>query len=281
MLRLILAGILSLTALVLQPLNTAAFDSRMVQELIIKSGIRKQTEQIPQDVREGIQQEQRLKQDPEMETAELEAAIERSFNPKRMEDQLHDDIGKNLSTEEIREVLNWLDSPLGIKLTRLEEEAASPAVKQEMDHALQQLIKEPGTPERLKLLQRVEKALHSTDAAVDMILNIQIAIISAISAMTPAQPCPTFEQITEMVYKNRPQVKQVISQQVIGGFLYTYHGVSKRDLETYIAFIESPVGSKYQRVTLKALSDALTLSSKNFDKAVGELIVGQYIHPSS
>lgn len=272
---------LSLTALVLLPFNTAAFDSHLVQELIIKSGIRKQTEQIPQDVREGIQQEQRLKQDPELNSAELEAAIESSFNPRRMEDQLHDDIGKNLSTEEVQEVLNWLDSPLGKKLARLEEETASPAVKQKMAHALQKLIKDPGTPERLKLLQRVEKALHSTDAAVDMILNIQIAVISAISAMAPGQPHPTFEQIAETVYKNRPQIQQVISQQVIGGFLYTYHNVSKGDLETYIAFAESPVGSKYHQVTMKALSDALILSSKNFGKAVGDLIAGQYNHPRS
>lgn len=56
-----------------------------------------------------------MKNLPEMKTAELEAAIESSFNPKRMEDQLHDDMGKNLGTEEIREVLNWLDSPLGKK----------------------------------------------------------------------------------------------------------------------------------------------------------------------
>jgi hypothetical protein len=281
MLRSIVTGLLLLTAVILLPLNTAAYDSHLVQELIIKSGIRKQTEQIPQDVREGILQEQRLKQDPELNSAELEAAIESSFNPRRMEDQLHDDIGKNLSTEEIQEVLNWLDSPLGKKLTRLEEEAASPAVKQKMAHALQQLIKEPGTPERLILLQRVEKALHSTDAAVDMILNIQIAVISAMSAMDPAQPCPTFEQIAEMVYKNRPQIQQVISQQVIGGFLYTYHGVSKGDLEAYIAFVESPVGSKYQKIAMKALSDALILSSKNFGEAVGELIAGQYNHPHS
>jgi len=281
MFRSIIAGILSLTATILLPFNTAAFDSHLVQELIIKSGIRKQTEQIPQDVRDGIQQEQRLAQDPELNTAELEAAIESSINPRRMEYQLHDDIGKNLSTEEIQEVLNWLDSPLGKKLARLEEDAASPAVKQKMTHALQQLIKDPGTPERLKLLQRVEKALHSTDAAVDMILNIQIAIISTISTMAPGQPHPTFEQIAETVYKNRPQIQQVISQQVIGDFLYTYHNLSKGDLETYIAFIESPVGSKYHQVTMKALSDALSLSIENFGKAISELIAGRYNHPRS
>jgi hypothetical protein len=279
MLRLIIAGILSLTALTLLPFNAAAFDSRLVQELIIKSGMRKQVEQIPQDVLEGIQQEQRLKQDPEMKAAEFEAAVESAFNPKRLEALLHEDIEKSLTTEELREVLNWLDSPLGKKLTLLEEKAASPAARQKLAHALQQLLKDPAAPERLKLLQRVEKALHSTDAAVDMILNIQIAIISAISTMTPAQPRPTFEQITEMVYKNRPQIQQLISQQVIGGFLYTYHGVSTGDLETYIAFIESPVGSKYHTVTMQAFSDALIQSSKNFGEAVGEMIAGQDNRP--
>jgi len=46
MLRLISAGILPLTALLLLPFNTAAFDSRLVEELIIKSGIRPQIQQV-------------------------------------------------------------------------------------------------------------------------------------------------------------------------------------------------------------------------------------------
>ena len=275
MLRLIIAAFLSLTVLTLPPFHAAAFDSWLVREVIIKSGMRKQIEQISQDVLEGIQQEQLLKQEPEMKTAELVAAIENAFSPKRMEARLQDDIGNNLSTQELREVLNWLDSPLGKKLTRLEDKAASPAFKKEMTHALQQLIKDPGAPERLNLLQRIETALLSTEAAVDTILNIQIAVISAISAMAPAQPCPTFEQIAEMVYKNRPQVRQVISQQVIGSFLYTYRDVSNGDLETYIAFIESAAGGRYHQVAMKAFSDALILSGKNFGEAVSELIAGQ------
>jgi len=275
MLRLITTAFLSLTVLIFLPFNAAAFDSRLVRELIIKSGMRKQVERVPQDVLEGIQQEQLLKQEPAMKTVELVAAIESAFNPKRMEARLQDEIGNHLSTEELRDVLNWLDSPLGMKLTRLEEKTASPAFKQETARALQQLLKDPGAAQRLHLLQRLEAALHSTETAVDTILNIQIAVISANSAMAPAQPCPTFEQIAERVYKNRPQVRQVISQQVIGGFLYAYRDVPTGDLETYIAFIESPTGSRYHQVALKAFSDALILSGKNFGEAVSELIAGQ------
>ncbi|MEW6672079.1 MAG: DUF2059 domain-containing protein [Thermodesulfobacteriota bacterium] len=275
MLRLIIATALAMAAVVLVPFHTAAFDSHLVQELMNKSGIRKQVRQIPQDIRAGIQQEQGLKQNPEMGIADIDAAIESAFNPKRIEALLYSDIGKNLSTEEIQKVLYWLDSPLGKKLTRLEEEAASPAANQEMTQALQQMNNDSGVPERLKLLQRIEKALLATEIAVDTILNIQIAIISAISAMSPAPNPPNFEQITEMVHKNRLQVQEVICPQVISGFFYTYRDVSNEDLQTYIAFIESPTGRKYHQVIMKAFSDALIFSGKNFGKAVGERMASQ------
>jgi len=114
---------------------------------------------------------------------------------------------------------------------------------------------------------------------VEMVLNIQIAILSALSAIAQAQPQPTFEQLAQLVYKNRPQVEQAVSQQVIGGFLYTYRDVSNQDLETYIEFIVSPVGSKYHKVTMKAFSDAMITCRKNFGTAVGELLTGKQ-HPS-
>lgn len=279
MFRWVITAGLSLTATLLMPLHAGAMDNRLVEELIVKSGIRQQIEQIPINVREGLRQEQGRLQDFENKMAKLDAAIDSSFNPKRMEVQLHDIIGKNLRVEDIREVLKWLDSPLGQKLTRMEEAAAEPAAKQEMALALQQLIKDPGAPQRLRLLQRVENALQSTDAAVDMVMNIQIAILSALSAMAPTQPRPSFEQLAELVYKNRQQVQQVISQQVISGFLYTYRDVSDQDLETYIEFIVSPIGSKYHKVTMQAFSDVMITCSKIFGKAVGELLTGK--EPSS
>ena len=77
-----------------------------------------------------------------------------------------------------------------------------------------------------------------------------------------------------MVYKNRPQVKEMVSQNAISNFLYTYQDLSERELEQYIAFVESNIGLKYYEVVMNALSESMISASKKLRESIAELSVG-------
>ena len=179
-----------------------------------------------------------------------------------------------MSLKEVKTIIEWLSSPLGIKITKLEEEAISPEAEQEKVMSLNKLLTDPAAPNRLKLLQRFETATQSTDVTTDLLLNLQIAIIYAASSAMAVHNPPSFEKITEMVYKNRPQVKEMVSQNAISNFLYTYQGLSLRELEQYIAFVESNLGLKYYEVVMTALSESMISASKKLGESIAELSVG-------
>ncbi len=254
--------------------SLAADKQQLVKELILKSGLRKQLDQIPRNMHDGFDRHPNVKNMPKSKLKQLSRSIDIAFNVDTIEKVFLKRLNADLSLKEVKTIIDWLSSPLGIKITQLEEEAISPEAEQEKVMSLNKLLTDPAAPNRLKLLQRFETATQSTDVTTDLLLNLQIAIIYAASSAMAAHNPPSFDKVTEMVYKNRPQVKEMVSQNAISNFLYTYQDLSERELEQYIAFVESNIGLKYYEVVMNALSESMISASKKLGESIAELSVG-------
>ena len=246
---------------------------QLVQELVLKSGLRKQLEQIPRNIHEGFDRHPNINHMSQRKIRQLSRSIDIAFNVDTIENVFYKRFNKDLSIKDIQTILTWLNSPLGMKITRLEEQAISSEAEQEKTLSLNKLLTDPKAPNRLKLLQRFETATNSTDITADLLLNLQIAIIYAASSAVSVDNPPSFEKITERVYKNRPQVKEMVSQSSISSFLYTYRDLSDSELEQYIAFVESQIGLKYYEVVMKALSESMISASKKLGESIAQLTV--------
>ncbi|MCX7040862.1 MAG: DUF2059 domain-containing protein [Spirochaetes bacterium] len=233
----------------------ASADPQLVQTLLIKSGISKQMAQLPQVAQASLvqanQQSQKMSQEELVVVSSLVAEV---FDTTVMIDSARDVIQANMSDGDILAVLTWLDSPLGTRLTKLEEEAASVSAYQEMQAMAEQLMTNAG---RVALMKRLDSAVRATESGIAFSLNSQSATVLALTAPMPMEQRPSVEDITRMVNKNQEQVLPYIEHQVVLSFLYTYRTITDAEVERYIVFAQSESGKKYHDVVIQGLHDAV------------------------
>jgi len=244
---------------------------QMIQDLVEKSGIQEQVRQIPLSLLYSLRQNMQLKQLPENYIKPIENEISEAFDPQIILRTIEQRFHENLSHKEIEKTLVWLNSSLGMKITELEKESAKPGAMKDGASDMQALLNDPAAVERLKYIQRIEKATRTTDITTDMVLNMQISVILALNSLAPPEQQKSYEEVTAFVNTQRNAVKEALSQQAISSFLYTYRDLVDAELEQYITFIESDAGRKYHDISLKALSEALVAASQKYAEYLGTL----------
>ena len=104
-----------------------------IDEIIVKSGLQRQIEQLPEVVNASF--DERLNQEPVIkpeDAARIKAVFSESYNPSAMLSSIKADITKGLTDQDVEPILSWLSSPLGQKITQLEEKSSSGDAYREM-----------------------------------------------------------------------------------------------------------------------------------------------------
>jgi hypothetical protein len=246
----------------------------LVQTLMLKSGLNKQIEQFPSLVHAGLDQRaQQSSQLPEPVVDLLHHAVDISFNAESLKLGVRESIKRDLDREDIRNVLEWLNSPPGEKITMLEEAASTPEAIAEMQTMAGQLSHDPA---RTATIKRLDNAIKATEFSMSLAQNLQAAVIIAMTSLVPSEVQPLVESVVKsvkkQVEKSSAQMKPIIEQQVLMSFLYTYRTLSDDELEKYIAFAETESARKYHSVISQGYNSVLTDASGKFGNVIGELI---------
>jgi hypothetical protein len=262
--------VILMTALVLYAgLSTAGEKKatpRSIETLMIKSGLSKQLEQLPPMLQAGMaQQNQGPKALSPEQINELSGLAASAFDAKVLKENVQKHLQANLSETEAQAALAWLSSPLGEKITKLEEDGATPAAYVEMQKMAGSLTKNAG---RVELTRKLDKAVKGTETGVAVALNIQTAMIAALTSEAAPEMRPTMENIEKEMIKNKGQIQSAIEQGTLLSFLYIYRRLSDAEIAKYIDFANSASGKKYHSVTFEGLNAAMT----NAAHVLGSLI---------
>lgn len=245
-------------------------DQELVRTLMQKSGLNKQIGQIPLMMQAGIaeaeQSEPSRKMTPE-ERSDLNRMVAEAFDAKAMNASVQKHIRSNLAKNDIRAALAWLSSPLGEKITRLEEDASTPAAYTEMQAMADTLTKNTARAAQLKKLDR---AVNATESGVRVALNIQMSLLTAVSSVLPKDKRPSAGEIKDQVNKNSAQMRSTVEQDTLLSFLYAYRTLTDAEIDQYIAFAESKSGKQYHAVTEKGVSDAVVQASRTLGNLLGK-----------
>jgi hypothetical protein len=245
-----------------------AADTQLVQTLMRKSGLDKQLEQIPAMVQAGIDQTQQQQQrlSPE-DTANLKRLAAIAFDAKTLADAVRAHVGANMTGKDIEAALAWLNSPLGEKITGLEEAASTPQAMAEMQSMAGRLAGDKARAEKMK---KLDVAIQASESSVRMVLNMQVVMTVAMTSSLEPDQQPSVDAILREVNKNSAQIRSMMEQQTILAFLYTYRSLPDAELDRYIAFGESAAGKKYQAVTSEAVSGAMVEAGRKLGSLLGE-----------
>jgi len=251
-------------------------DNSRVQELFVKSGMQEQLKALPSLVQsafnQSVEKDEEAKKLPKTLVSAMSAAATEAFSPTRLRVTMLAELPKKLTAQDIKEVLKWLDSPLGKKCTHLEEASSTPEVDADMQKYATGLQASPPTSERLQVLREFDAAVKATEAAVDMAINTQVALAMAIIATFPKERQVPIENVLREVEKNRPAMEAEVRSQVLISHLYTYRTLTDAEIKLYTDFAKSPAGSKYNAAAKESFDKAVIEGTVKWGELIGRAI---------
>ncbi|MFA6011717.1 MAG: DUF2059 domain-containing protein [Desulfobacteraceae bacterium] len=256
-----------------KPAESAQAIHALTRELMAKCGINEQLENVPEktmaEVRECFKRNETiLGKMSEQVITDINGIIGRSFNPDTIRAILAEYIESQMSPDDMRSVIAWLDSPLGLKLTAIEKTASTPESYRAMVEAVPTLKQTPDYDERIKLVQEIDASVKATDLIVDRMINMQIITLTALGSAFPSMSLPPEQTMRENFEKNRTEISGAIGREIALSILFTYRDVSKAELKEYIRFMKTDYGTRYHNVIQEGSNKAYTFCGKKFSDAV-------------
>lgn len=245
----------------------------LTQSLMEKCGINEQIENVPEKTKAEVldcfkRNEPMLGKMSDKVIGDINGIITTSFKPETIRSILADHISSQLSADDMISVINWLDSPLGKKITHMEEIASTPEAYNEMISIVPSLKLSEDYEERLELVHEIDKSVNATELILDRMLNMQIITLTAMASAFPAMNLPSEDLIRSNFEKNRNDISQAISREIALSILYTYRDISKDDLQDYIRFMKTDYGKRYHEVIQDGTNKAYADCGKKFSESV-------------
>ena len=233
----------------------------LVKELMQKSGLVKQVGGIPGQIQATLVQTQQQsgRLSPE-QFKELSGMMAASYKAKTLIADVENHIKYNLTSSDIRSILQWLNTGLGKKITRFEEGASTPEAATKIMAIAANLANQDS--KRIKKMDQLDNAVKATDFSVTAIQGVQIAMTMGMMSGMPEKERMSLEVLTKNVKSNSPQLYPVLKPQVIASFLYSYRELSDGEIDQYIKFASTKSAIKYHAATMNGLSIAMSNASE-------------------
>jgi len=263
--KITLVFILFLTIFYSKPVEAAGND--IVSELMEKSGLDVAIKQMPDHLSEGfssgLSEIGAINKD---ELVKINELMRKSFDNDVFRKTMKGYITKHLKKDHILKTIKWLDSPLGKRITELENKSQTAEAEKQLMENMEYILSKTDKLERAK---RFDKAIKMTDKITDMMQNIQKTMMVAMMPFAPEGQKMTTAQIGRMVEREREKSYEAMEMMVQASIVNTYQTLSDKEFNQYIEFNESVSGLKYNEVTLKAFGFAFEKSLKKFAGLLG------------
>jgi hypothetical protein len=243
--------------------------SPRVEELMHKSGLWRQIEQIEPLLQANLAQEMGDRdKEEESEIWPLRMAFGKAYAADRLRAEVQKQLSQSLAERDVNSVLAWLSTDLGQRLTALEEKSG------EVSEYLQrqentELVMQSVPPQRLQLIKRFTKAIRIGEASAAMAINTTVGITHGASMVSPHMKASEVSEIKRMLGEHKAKLVQLYEEQSITQFAVIYQAVSDQDFKKYIAFAESPAGRRYHAATIQAMDAALTKAATEMGREIG------------
>lgn len=205
---------------------------------------------------------------PDNVRSALRDAAKQSFLPDPMIERMRARLGAALTARQLDDTLAWLDSPLGRRITAMENEAAEPAAVERMQGYARELEKSPPTKRRTELIGELNIATGSSELNASMLEATILASALGFNAAQPVQQQMPADVLRQRVKSSLPKLREQTDQLVTLSMLYAYRSLSDRELESYLKFLKTPSGAAYSKGALAGFSDAMLEAIGRFMQAI-------------
>jgi hypothetical protein len=233
----------------------------LAEQLIARSGLAEQLKGYARQIDAEIAQARgRI---PEPLLAAMRDAARVTFSPAELRDDVTRTLSAEMPAEDMRQALAWLDTAPGRRVTLAEEESSASLSPEAVQAFLAAQDGKPLAPRRAELLSGLMRATRAVDQATHLAESITLGIAVGVDAAQPEQnrlgPAKVRERVQSMLPSDK--LRQAIAESMPYLFAYTYRNVSDADLQAYLEFNRTPLGTRYNDAMTRALTGAVTRAS--------------------
>lgn len=171
-----------------------------------------------------------------------------------------------------QEVLVWLLSPLGQKVTALEGIQFSPKALQDMRAFGKRLQSNPPPHNRLELTRRLDAAAGASEKNSEVAFMILVQTATAMEEAISKVNRMDVEEMRRELDLRRPQLEEKARKSTEISLLYIYQTLTDKELQRYVSFSESKTGMTYHKIAFEALMSALSNAAEENGKAVAKIL---------
>jgi hypothetical protein len=243
-----------------------------MDEIFFLSGLEAQLEVVGESLETAIgPQVQHL---PPAQGQALESAVRREFGADALQRAVEMHLERAYQPQQAARVLQWLRSPTGRRIARLDLAAARPEGTAALERYARNLASDPPPVPRVSLIRQLDAATGMTDFTVDAALTSALATALGANGALPPDKRGAESDIRAAVEAQRDALRPEIEMMITTSMLYSYQSLGDGELRSYIDFSNSEAGRWFHESVKRALLNTLEGASTRVGRAVAASLGG-------
>lgn len=227
----------------------------LVREVYIKSGLSKQVPALQGQVRESM--DVYGAQLPPDVMATFKQKLNGIFDPKLLEQRIMQNIAASVDKKTLLVVLKWFDSPLGQKVTMLEELSSTPEETRNFMAFIEANQNAVFPENRLSLSRKLQEATASIDMLTDLGIYVGVSVLDTLNELNPETPSLSKEQLRNYIESQRAQFREIAERQVTLSSIYVYRTLTDEEFSRYVEVMETPASRSFNQAIINALKRSI------------------------
>jgi hypothetical protein len=237
-----------------------------MDEIFFLSGLEAQLDVVGESLGEAIRPQ--IQHLPLAQGQALESAVLREFGAEGLQREVERHLERAHQPQHAELVLQWLRSPVGRRIAKLDLAAARPEGAAALQSYARNLGSNPPPAPRVSLIRQLDAATGMTDFTVDAALTSALATTLGANAALPPAKQGAESDIRAAVEAQRDALRPEIEMMITATMLYSYQSLGDADLRSYIDFSNSEAGRWYHESVRRALLETLEGASTRVGRAV-------------
>lgn len=241
-------------------------------EVLELLGFRRISDRIASSAREAAEAFGRVSRPSDLVARVLVDAFARGFEPERFYEVASRTFRVRVTDADLEPSTAWLRTPLAQRMDRLETTAPRPT-GEPFDSFLVSLDEQPPSRGRLKLVEGIDRASRTTDAAVEMQAAMLRALIEGVNRTREPERRLSASEVERAIDSTKKGLSGRAHARVRLALLYTYRDASDEDLAAYLSYLESASGRWLCDVVFESLVAAMKDAAERSGDAIAESLL--------
>jgi len=251
--------------------------------LFVSSGLYELIEQIPLSTASSFELALTVDRLPDIfsdiEPEYIRRVVHDAFKFETFDKYMVREFRNGMSDDARTEMLDWYASNLGARVRQAELDNSLLSEQQRFEDYQTYLLRYPASSERTQLIHNLDETMQSTESAVDMMINIQIAFNLSLTRFMPEEQRLSRTEILEMANEDKPAWLAQYRQQTEEVLLFTYQDLDDEDLKQLDSTLASESGQAFVISINEGIKKGMFAASLDLGDGLGALLKDQSQSP--